>query len=95
MKKRKITLKQGEYVRVLGRVTIYSPSGKTNTGWYGGSCWTVKNPLIRLGKCKHKPRKITFVKNFLSFNKDDKKRVYVKRRIVCSECGYIIKFEQE
>lgn len=87
---REIKLKEGGYIRVRGNVTIYSPHKKSSRGWIGGSSWTLKNPLIRLGKCKHKPRNITWIKDQFS-----NKRIYTKGRVECEKCGYIIKFGKQ
>lgn len=86
---RKKILKEGEYVRVMGKVTIYSPYKKVNGRWVGGSSWTVKNPLIRLGKCKHKPVE----KNW--FTNISREKISCKGQIECSDCGQIIKLGKQ
>lgn len=86
MKKKKVILKKGEYVRIKGNVEIYAPNKKVNGIWRGGSSWTVKNPLIRLGKCIHKPVKKNWFKNFSG------EKVSCKGQIVCSDCGMVLKF---
>ncbi len=83
-------LKKGEYVRIKGWVTMYSPYKKVNGVWSGGSSSTQKNPLIMLGRCKHKPKKVGWFKQIFG-----EKRVYCKGREICSNCGYIIKFGKE
>lgn len=97
---KEIKLKKGEYVRIKGFVTMYAPSGnkKKDGQWIGGSSWTTKNPLIRIGRCKHKPLRVLWTKNtdiFGKYKEGEKKRTYWKNRIVCSDCGYIIKLGKE
>ncbi len=82
---REVILKEGEYVRIKGKVEIYCPYKKVSGVWRGGSSWTAKNPLILLGKCKHKPVKRNWFINF-SGNK-----ISCKGEVVCSDCGHIIK----
>ena len=94
MKTDKVELEKGKYVRIKGKVTIYSPYQKQEGRWIGGSSWTVKNPLIRIGKCDHKPKKVFWVCERDLFNKKTGKRFYFKKgkeQIICSDCGYIIK----
>lgn len=86
---REVILKEGEYIRIKGKVTMYSPYKKVNGVWSGGSSSTMKNPLIRLGKCKHKPKRINFFKTIFG------NRIKCKGRIHCSDCGYIIKLEKD
>ena len=82
-----IKLKEGEWVRVLGKVEVSSPYKKKNGVWIGGSSWNVKNPLILIGKCKHKNKvKQTYWTSVFS-----NKRNYCKGRIVCVDCGHEIK----
>ena len=86
-------IEKGKYVRIKGNVTIYSPYKKRDGIFIGGSTWTVKNPLIRLGKCKHNPKKVKFRRACLS-----NKKIYYekgKEEIRCSDCGYIIKLGKE
>lgn len=84
---REVVLKEGEYIRIRGRVTMYSPYKKKNGTWIGGSSWTDKNPLIMLGKCKHKPIKQERGKEMFGDG-----RYYFKGRVICSNCGRILKF---
>ncbi len=92
-----ITLKKGEYIRIKGKVTMYAPYKKVDGRWIGGSSWTEKNPLIRIGECKHKLKKVYWIKNtdlFGKYIKGEKKRIYFKKgkeRVICSDCGNIIK----
>lgn len=87
---REVKLKEGEYVRIMGKVTVYSPYKKKGKQWIGGSSWTIKNPLIRLGKCKHKPMKQERGKNMFGDG-----RYYFKGRTICSDCGRILKFGKD
>lgn len=88
-------LKKGRYVRINGNVTIYSPYKKQDGKWIGGSTWAIKNPLIRLGKCKHKPKKVIWIKERDLLTKPTGKRIYFTGRVICSDCGYIIKLGKE
>ena len=96
-------LEKGRYVRIKGIVDIYSPSGHKSDGgvWRGGSSWSVKNPLIRIGRCKHKPKKLSWIKNtdiFGEYKKGKKKRIYFrkgKEMVICSDCGYTLKFGEQ
>ena len=83
-----VKLEKGKYVRIKGFVTMYAPSGnkKVCGQWIGGSSWIEKNPLIRIGRCKHKPKKVDWFKHTLGH------RVICKGRIECEKCGAIIKF---
>ncbi len=99
-KKQTIRLEKGKYIRIKGFVTMYVPSNnkKKKGQWVGGSSWTEKNPLIRIGKCKHKPRKVMWTKNtdiFGKYRKGEKKRIYWDGRIICSDCGYLIKIGKQ
>ncbi len=90
---REVKLKEGEYVRIKGIVNVHAPYKKINGIWEGGSSWSIKNPLIMLGKCKHKPKKLRFRRKLLT-----EEKVYYKKgeeSIVCSNCGYTIKFGKE
>ena len=71
-------LQKGRWVRILGKVTIRK----------GGSEWTVKNPKILLGKCRHILKKVVWWKNPLTGN-----RVYTygDGRVECTECGCVTK----
>lgn len=95
-KQKQIRLIKGEYIRVKGFVTMYAPSDNKKKGgqWIGGSSWTEKNPLIRVGKCKHKPikKEIFYLKDLFTHKK---KRYYFKGRTICSDCGYLIKIGKE
>ncbi len=91
-----IKIEKWKYVRIKGFVTMYAPSKNKKVGgrWIGGSSWTEKNPLIRIGKCKHKPiKKEIFYSEDLFTHK--KKRCYFKGRTICSDCGYLIKIGKE
>lgn len=87
---REVILKEGEYIRIKGIVTMYSPHSKINGAWSGGSEWTSKNPLIMLGRCKHKPIKQEGGKNMFGDG-----RYYFKGRTICSNCGTTLKFGKD
>lgn len=80
---------KGKFIRIKGIVTIYSVNKHNGEQWYGGSQWTVKNPLIRFGRCKHKPikKEIWYHVNF------DGKRTkhYFKGRMICLDCGDVLR----
>ncbi|KKN57995.1 hypothetical protein LCGC14_0556530 [marine sediment metagenome] len=99
-KKQIVKLEKGKYIRIKGFVTMYAPSGnkKVCGKWIGGSSWTEKNPLIRIGKCNHKPRKVIWSKNtdiFGRYKEGEKKRICWDGRFICRECGYLIKIGKQ
>lgn len=89
---RKVILLEGSYVRIKGNVMIYSPGKKRDGVFKGGSEWLVKNPLIRWGKCKHKPKRLKFISNILN------EKIYFKKgkeEVICSNCGQILKLGEK
>lgn len=93
MEGKKITIKKGKFIRFKGNVTIYSPHKKIDGIWNGGSSWTVKNPLIRIGKCNHTPKKMKFCREFLTGEKTYFKKG--REMIQCSDCGDILKLGEK
>jgi len=95
-KKQIVKLEKGKYIRIRGFVTMYAPSKnkKVCGDWIGGTFWTEKNPLIRIGRCKHKPikKEIYYLKDLVTHKK---KRYYSKGRTICSDCGYLIKIGKQ
>ena len=79
---REIVLKEGEFIRIKGKVTMRSNMPNQQRG----SSWTEKNPVILLGECKHKETQIrTWHKGCLG------ERIYPGKWLECAKCGQWIK----